>query len=182
MEKTVHFGIGGFAITALRNNFMGPTIPYTFVPFMLMIPPGRSYTSFEKLFMPYKVYVWTVIGIIFVVGMISIILLRYSNKTLKDLVLGRENKSPILNMLNSSMGGSLAVLPNRNFARFLLMVWILFTLIMRSVYQGELFKSMKLKDHKHPIDSILKLIQKDFKFYMTMTTAEHVKNLQIAEK
>lgn len=174
--------IGGFSITALRNNFMDPSNPYIFVPFVLMIPSSRNYTSFEKLFLPFSPSLWIAVVLIFSISIIAIIGIKISSRKLRDLVIGPKNRGPFLNMTNALFGGSLEILPKRNFARFLLMVLILYTLIMRTVYQGALFNNMQSEDRTTPISTVTELMRNEFNFYMTGTVTEHVKSLYLYKR
>jgi hypothetical protein len=43
---------------------------------------------------------------------------------------------------NISLGGGLSILPGRNFARFNLMMFVLFCFVLRNAYQGVQFNMM----------------------------------------
>jgi hypothetical protein len=66
----------------------------------------------------------------------------------------------------ASLGGSHLVLPTRNFARFILMNYILFCLVLRSAYLGKQFEFMQIEMRKPGIDSIEEMIQENYTLYV----------------
>jgi len=77
-----------------------------------------------------------------------------------------------LNMLIGAVGGSQPVLPKRNFARFILMMFLLYALVIRTLYQGSYFKLLKSNRPKRKVQSIDEMVEKDFKFYVSNEVAE----------
>jgi hypothetical protein len=57
-------------------------------------------------------------------------------------------------------------LPNRNFARFILMNYLLFCLVLRSAYLGKQFEFMQSEMRKPGIDSIDEMIQENYTLYV----------------
>jgi hypothetical protein len=62
------------------------------------------------------------------------------------------------------IGGSQHVLPKRNFARFVLMMFLMYSLIIRTVYLGSFYEIIKSKKRIPEVKSIEELIQRDFMF------------------
>jgi hypothetical protein len=131
-----------------------------------VIPPGRHYTSFEKLLQPFDLYVWICYLLIFHAAIIAIFILKGRPKIVRNFILGRDVRTPILNLIAISFGVTAFKVPGRNFARTLLMIYILYMLVMRTAYQGALFKSLQMDLHKPVPKSILEMIDKDFEFYI----------------
>ena len=161
---------------------MTPSTPYLFMPWVLIIPPGRTYTSFEKLLRPFDITVWIPIAIVFVVACTTITFIKFSSKNIRNLVFGPENQSPYLNLFQLYVEQSMHVLPKTWFARSLLMMLILYSLVLRTVYQGELIKNMQSDDRKAPVSSISEMMEKNFSFYMSITALEHAENLPIKNR
>lgn len=63
---------------------------------------------------------------------------------------------------NISFGFAQTILPGRNFARFILMLFILFNLIMRAAYQGKQFEFMGLEMRRPDVQSIDEMIEQNF--------------------
>lgn len=182
MDGVVDFTIAQYTITALRNKYMSPSFPYTSMPFVLMVPPGKKYTAFEKLFRPFDLSVWIPIIIVFIVATISITIIKLSSKTIRNIFFGPKIQSPYLNVLTVFVEGSIHVIPTKSFARSLLLIFIIYSLIMRTLYQGGLIKNMQSDDRKPSLSSVDAMINKHFKFYVTTTEMEHVEHLSIKNR
>lgn len=182
IDGEVDFAIGEFAITYLRNKFMTPSISYISSPWALMIPPGEPYSAFEKLFRPFDFNVWIAVTIIFILSYLVIAIISFS-KQIKKYVIEKGNTSPYFDVLEIFVGGSMIKIPTRNFARVLLMIFILYSLVIRNAYQGGLLKNMQSDDRKRPVESVTEMMEKGFHFYMTATAAsEHVAHLPIKDR
>lgn len=104
---------------------------YFFQTSTFMVPPGRLYTSFEKLFLPFDIEVWIAISILFFVAFTTIAILRFSRRSWRIFVYGENNGNAVMNLLIHFFGGAQKKLPHFNFARYILMIYILFSLVMR---------------------------------------------------
>jgi hypothetical protein len=136
-DKKANLTIGYISTTALRNIHMKASYTYFTSNLKWLTPPGRLLTSFEKLFKPFGNILWSCIFIVFLLSFVSIVLVRFQSRTVQDFVFGYQNNSPGLNLINTFFGGSLAKLPSRNFARFILAQFMIYCLIIRSSYTGK---------------------------------------------
>lgn len=59
-------------------------------------------------------------------------------------------------------GSGLRVLPGRNFARFLLLSFVLFCLVIRTAYQGKQFEFIQKDMQKGNIKTIEQMIESNF--------------------
>jgi hypothetical protein len=62
-------------------------------------------------------------------------------------------------------GDGIIVLPGRNFARFLLINFILFCFILRTAYQGKLFEFMQRDMRPKSVETVNELIDQKFKIF-----------------
>lgn len=161
---------------------MSPSTPYISIPWVLMIPPGRSLTAFEKLFRPFDITVWIPIVVVFVIACITIRIIKASSKNIRNLVFGPQNQSPYLNLLIIFVEGSMHLLPKKWFARSLLMMFILYSLVLRTLYQGELVKYMQSDDRKLAVSSVAEMMEKNFSFFMEPSEIEHTQYLPIQNR
>lgn len=118
-----------------------------------MIPPGKPYTSFEKLFFPYRKDVWIWICTFFLAMAIWILVLKCISKEKCYFVIGLKNDAPILNLFAIILGGSMTTsqLPRRNFARTILGIILLTTLVLRNAYLGNLFNFLRTQKRMEPL-------------------------------
>lgn len=120
---------------------------YLFVIFsaeqVLLYNTGEAYSELEKLFLPFDSATWIMIITVFFSGFLTISFLKL--KLLSEqqrFVFGSRVKTPIFNMVTAFFGQSQNILPGRNFARYHLMLFILFCLIIRTAYQGVQYELM----------------------------------------
>ena len=127
------------------------------------MPPGKFYTPWEKLFLPFDRDTWIWLGIVFTVAILVIFLIKLSNSTsMYDFVIGSNVSTPILNVVAIFMGIGQLFLPERNVSRFFFINFILFCLIMRTAYQGKYFEFVTCDIKKKPIATVDELKEKNF--------------------
>lgn len=139
--------------------------PYFNVPLVLIIPPATLLTAFEKLFQPFDGIVWILLILTFFVGIAVILIINKQSKIIQNFVFGYK-QMPIINFLSITFGVSIYRLPCRNFARFLIMFFVLFCLIQRNLYVGSLFRFMQSAGHHKELSSLNEIVEKGFDIFM----------------
>jgi hypothetical protein len=130
-----------------------------------VVPPGRDYTSFEKLIYPFELTSWIFILMFLLIGIFVIFIIERRSIIIQNFVFANDVKSPYLNMLNGIIGGSQHVLPKYNFARFILMNFLLYSIVIRTLYQGSFFELLKSNKRHEPAQTIDEMIERDYKFF-----------------
>jgi hypothetical protein len=74
--------------------------------------------------------------------------------------------SPFYFSRNVSLGGGMSTLPSHSFARFILMMYILFALIIRTGYQGVQFEMMLKEMRPRDIETIDELIDNNYTIFI----------------
>ena len=182
MDGDADFTIGMYTITSLRNKYMTGSQSYFTIPFLLIIPPGAPFSALTKLFRPFKDVVWILILMTFIVGFVVIFVIKFQSNVVKDFVFGIKNNTPFLNIFNIFFGGSMDLLPSRNFARFLLTTFVIFCFVIRTLYQGALFQFLQKDDRAKEAQTIDELIEKEFVFYMLPASFETTKHMKFANR
>lgn len=136
--------------------------PYMYDFLGYLAPPAQTYTSFEKLFLAFDNKVWILIGVTFAVAFIVIFALRFVPSKLQEIVFGSRIVSPWFNVIGAFFGMGQVTLPRRSFSRFLLMSFILYSLIIRTAYQGKSFEVLQKDVHKKPIRTVEEIGEKDW--------------------
>lgn len=143
MGKEVNFTTGFVAISPRRNKYMSPgEIHYT-TNLVWMISPGHSIPIMERMRKVFDQKTWMMIMIVVLVSSVVILMIKCQSEAVQNFVFGRNNRNPFMTMLAVAYGNNLTRLPGRNFARYLLMVFILYSMIMRNAYTGTMFKFLK---------------------------------------
>lgn len=172
------FTLGMYTITHRRSTFMTASEFYFSIPFIVIVPSGTLLTPFEKLFRPFKLSVWILLMFVFFTAAGVVTFVKIQTAEVRRFVFGKGNKSPYLNILSVFVGVSMPLLPRRNFARSLLMMFLLFSIVKRTLYQGALFQFLQADDRNKEIQSIDELVEKDLKVFMLPSSLEHTNNMK----
>lgn len=95
---------------------------------------------------------------------------------------GSNVKTPTLNVAIALFGLGQITLPNRNFARFILMLFIMFCLIIRTTWQGKMFELLQKDMRKPEVQSVEELIEMNYSFYIIQRFSEIFKGSDILER
>jgi hypothetical protein len=110
------------------------------IEFALVLTAGEPYTPYEKFLLPFDVGTWICCGVFFGGAFITILIINLTrNQRIQNTIYGRNVNFPAFNILVAFFGQPQSILPARNFARFILMMFIIFCLIIRTGYQGVQF-------------------------------------------
>ncbi|XP_046802662.1 uncharacterized protein LOC111674900 [Lucilia cuprina] len=175
------FVIGAFHYkpTSLEDPYV-PTVAYYMSNYFFIISSKTdSYDPFTKLLLPFEKEIWIVLICIYGFGNILVFILIYLNRKLKSLVLGRENENPAYNMVVISLGGAVAKDPKVPFSRFLLMLWLVATFILRTVYQAFMFYFIKSDLQKPLPKSIAELFHNKYRIFMSDVVYSTITNLPL---
>lgn len=131
----------------------------------LTVPPGESFTPLEKIFLPFQDAVWIGIMITLLIGFLTIQVINLCPEHVKRFVFGAFVRTPTMNLIEIFLTGAQSKLPGTNFARFLVTLFIIWSLIIRTCHQSELFKYLQQDLRKPTIKSVQELIEKNFTYY-----------------
>lgn len=167
----VNITLGGMAFTYSRKEVMTPSFPYYQSALYFAVPEGRDYTAFEKLFLPFRYIVWSNTLALFAATAVLFGALRCAGRRHLDFVVGAGNRTPFVNMVAVFLGAGFtdAAMPTRNFARYVLMVWMLACMVLRTAYQGALFQLLQSQMRAPPIEKLDDLIAANFSLRMEKT-------------
>lgn len=165
-EKKFDVALGTLSLQLERLHFLSATKSFLAVPIVFVVPPPSATTPFQKLIQPFTLLVWILFLALFLIGFIVTFVLRIcAPRTAYHFVVGKSVKNPFLNMLIAFFGGTQIKLPRTNFARFLLMKFLLFCLVIRCIYQGKLFLMLRAELHDRQIETISEAIERNMVFY-----------------
>lgn len=132
----------------------------------MAVPPSELYSEYEKLKMPFDNYVWALITLTFLASFATILILYRVNRSIRQFVIGSNIRTPSLNIAQIFFGIAQVAVPRRNFARFLSMSFILYSLIIRTAWQGKMFEFMQKNLMKPELQTVEEMIEKGYTFYM----------------
>jgi hypothetical protein len=169
-------GIGNYYLRTSRLRIVDCSFPYTSDPIVLVIPPGKLYSPLEKLLQPFDLIIWILLLTTFLIGLIVILIVNYKMIGCKSFIFGKTVDTPILNMVSIIFGNPQMKLPNRNFARYILMLFLLFCLIYRNVYQGALYIFLQSEGRHPEIQTIDEMASNNFDFYYYESYSDFINN------
>lgn len=158
--------IGAIENNVERLTYLSPSYSYYQSSIIFVVPRGVPYLPFENLIRPLKIYIWICVFSTFGLGLLVILALRLDNPRRREFVVGAHNRTPYMNMFSVMLGNSMTMMPRRNFARYLLTVWMLACIVLRNTYQGSLFQFLKSPNTKPPIELLDDLIRENYTLYM----------------
>lgn len=174
--------LGCFGLTKNRVKYMSMSFSYFQTPLLFIVPPGRPYTSIEKFLQPMDKWIWFCLGAELFIGGFVLIFLKYTKKRIRNFIIGRNNRIPFFNMFAIFSGNSSTYLPNRNFSRTILMIWILSSLIVRAAYQDSLFHFMQKETSVNQHYTLSSLIKENFTFHVPQSSVRYFDELTEIQK
>lgn len=173
MSGKANLTIGGFSFTITRAQLMSASSPYLYSSLLYAVPRGKEYTGLEKLFLPFKPKIWMLIGTILVLTLIST---TFVSKRKLTFLVGERNRTPFLNTISVIFGGAVTILPKRNFARTILIIWIFGCIVLRSAFQGSLFEFIRKPRNSPSATTLPELIDRNYTLYMSTAIFQLFRN------
>lgn len=166
LHGTTDLAIADLWLKANRLRFIDATSSYIVQTIAFVIPPGANFTSFEKYGRPLDTYTWILLLTTIAIAFIVIYKVKKMSQYAQHFIFGKGVSDPHMNVMTAVLGGSQPVLPGRNFSRYLLMMFLLFCLVMRTIYQGSLYRFLQKTIRHKEAQSINEMIERDYKFYI----------------
>lgn len=138
---------------------------YNYGALIFAVPPGKLYSTLEKLFLSLMEGDVCII-ILLAVAMVAIFVLKLGSRMRRNWVFGASNDVPFFNMLNMFLGGPVNRSPARTFARNLFLLWLWSSFALRNVYQGHLVDHLTSDQRKSPLDRLDKLYASNQKLFI----------------
>jgi Ligated ion channel L-glutamate- and glycine-binding site len=172
MDKTADVSVSEWWLKPNRMKYFDYTTSYISDQIIFIVKPGQDLSAIERLVYPFQPLLWTSICVCFLVGIIVIFVIKLKSKKIQDFVFGTDVTNPYLKIFEAFIGVSQNKLPRRNFARFLLMIFLIYSLIIRTIYQASFYEILRSNKGYGEVQTIDEMIEKDFKFYVYMGNAD----------
>ncbi|XP_073829015.1 uncharacterized protein [Musca autumnalis] len=167
LEREANITIISYMYNKDRADHMSASASYLNLPYILAMPKGKPLTPFQRLIKPFRYIIWSCFTSSFFFAILMIYYVRFLGKTkLIDFIFGQGNRLPFTNLLSTLLGGAVySILPYRNFARFLLTVWILYTLVLRTAYSGALYNILQDGKARNNLQTLQEVVDHNFTIY-----------------
>lgn len=149
---------------------------------VIVVPPPPELTPLMKLFYPFETVAWlALLGFLFSACAFILILEHFSAKWF-TFVLGRNMRHPLLNLVAEFSGAPQPKLPTGTFARCILAMFLLFSLVVRTMYTGKLFFIMKSQVRAKVLETMDEFYDAGYKFYVHDGIANKIKDFKYYDK
>jgi hypothetical protein len=166
IDRTADVSASGMWLKPNRMKLFDYTTSYINDQLIFIVPPGRDLTAIQRLVYPFENLLWISVFATFTIGILVIFVIKQKTRKVQDFVFGSGVNNPYLNIFIAFIGGSQNILPQRNFARFLLMMFLMYSLVIRTLYQASFYEILKSNKKYGEVQTIDEMIEKDFRFYV----------------
>lgn len=166
VKGKAQIAIGRFYLLGSRRSVADSSVVYYSFPAVFVVPPGRSLSDFEKLLQPFDAEIWISLLSVLFIALLVIVTINLRLRNLKSFVFGSANRHPTMNLMIVIIGGTQSNMPKRNFSRFLLLMFVILCLVLRSAYVGSLYNFLQLNKYYNKIDTIEELVEQNYNLYM----------------
>ena len=140
--------------------------PHRDVAATFLISPGEPYTDLERMFMMFDDGLWIAIGVT-LIGAASITLgLNFVSRRVKTFIAGRGIHSPTMNLISIFLNGAQARVPGESFARFLVILFIIWSMIIRTCHQSMLFKILQADLRKPTVKTLDEFFESNLTLFL----------------
>ena len=108
-----------------------------------MIGPGEPYTDLERMFKMFDFETWMAITATLIIGLLATLSLNFVSVKIKKFIAGRDVQCPTMNFIAIFLTGGQQQTPGRNFARFIFILFVIWSLIIRTCHQSMLFELLQ---------------------------------------
>lgn len=162
------------SLTLMGKSSVFFTQPYIFTTTNFIVSPEGDFNDYEKLLFPFDSYVWFHIILTFVAAFVTIGVVNFMSIARQNFVFGRNVSTPALNVFSIFFGVSVIKLPGRNFARFFILVFIFYCLIIRTAWQGKMFELMQKNISKPDVQTFNDMIDRNYTFYVVRSPESQI--------
>lgn len=181
-EGEVDASLRTYSLQLNRRKVMTETASYFSDKLIMVMPLPVPLNPLLKFIRPLSIPVWTALGVLVLIATIVIVFVRFIPVEIYRMVIGRPMRDEFLNLLIGFIGSSQHQLPEKNFPRFLLIMFLIFCLVIRSLYLGSLFNMLKSEILSREFVSIQDFYEAGFNFYIYETLSQRLDYKEINEK
>ncbi|CAG9805377.1 unnamed protein product [Chironomus riparius] len=174
-DKKTDILLGNLYLKESRCYYFDNSATYLNYPVFLVLSPQEKLSSFEKLLSPLQTSVWLMVLLTIGCGIVVIMAITLKFKFLRQFVYGEGVHYPVTNLFTAFIGLPQPIMPKMNFSRFILMMFMMLSLVLRSIYQGSLYKFLQSDGRQKEPKTIAELIEKDYTFITSESSLDMIK-------
>ena len=178
--------IGGISYNG-RRRFLNHAPNCIQVPVLFAIQSvENSWLPILRLFRPFDIMSWISISIVLTLAILVLLLLKCSSSKVRSFVVGGQvNRTPILNMLNICLGGSIPLWNGFDrralsvFSKTMFVIWSFSNIILRGSYQGALYRSLQEQRPQFTLDTVEKVLASDCDIHISQSSIQDLDDYNI---
>ncbi|XP_054727319.1 uncharacterized protein LOC129236997 [Anastrepha obliqua] len=184
-DHLADMSLGCFRYTIERCEVLTGALPYyqSWQIFGVKLA-GKTYTSLEILAFPFDLRTWLCLLLSLQITLLLAYTINYCSNysQLARIIIGYPRpRTPLTNTYSLFLGVPILHAPRTNFARFVLIMWVIYGYVMRNAYQSFLYKLLQTDLYRTPPTDIFQLINEDYSLIMTETTFNTVSNAPLIQ-
>ena len=117
--------------------------PYDYFVLTFAIASGDPYSDFERMFVMFDDETWIAIAITLTVGLVVTLGLNFVSEQVRNFVVGQGVSNPTVNLVAIFLTGGQVRSPQRNFARFIFVLFVVWSMIIRTCHQSMFFQLLQ---------------------------------------
>lgn len=118
------------------------------------------------MFLPFDTATWILIVFTLIISLVVIQILNFCSSEIKNFIYGRAIRTPTVNLASIFLCGAQFKFPGRNFARFLLTLFVIWSMIIRTCYQSKYFEYLQSDERKPRMETLKDLIDNNFTMFV----------------
>lgn len=168
--------LGSYYLNSLRARYLSHTQVYRLDPTMFVGAQDPEFSPVEKLLRPFNIWLILALQGTLVMGLCCMFFLRKIQWT------EEASSMQLLNLFAIFLGVSQSKIPKKAFLSILFISFSFFCMIIRTVYQGSLFRLMQTDDRKRGVTSIDDMVEQGFTFYLSDSFGQTTKDMKFYER
>lgn len=161
--------MGGLGLNEQRSRLLYPLF-YHQTSFVMAGVHGEPFSALEKLYIPFAANTWLATSILLLLATVAITVIKWFSPIYRHFLQGITNNMPFFNMIATFMGVPATRMSSRNFGRYIFVIWLMATMILRNSYHGVLFNILHQNSMHPPPRTIDQLVVQQFMAYINPST------------
>lgn len=158
--------IGNTFLELPRTKYLDYTTPIFFEYLRFVVPPGRYLSEIENLFRTFDLPTYVLTFVVFAIAVATVLVISFKSRAVKMYAFGHKFHNAGMDLLGSILGNTQTSMPVNSIPRFIIMLFVLFNLILRTLYQGSLFTFLRSDGKLKEVQSVDEMIERKFTFFM----------------
>lgn len=134
--------------------------------FIFVVPQSARLPPLAKLLHPFQEATWLSLAFFLLFAVFTIAVMERLPPPVYNFIIGQNIQHPYLNIARAFLGSSQRTLPKGSFARYLIALFLIFCLVVRTMYVGKLFAAMKSNMQSKEFTKIDEFYEANYKFYV----------------